>query len=104
MPPDTYAAAATAAREAQEKAEALRRERTEVRSQLGLLQRYQNALPTIELFQRARLRLEPVADAPVLAADFETKLNDAREKREIARNKLMVLTTDRDGSRTATPR
>jgi len=97
LPPDRYAAAATAAREAQEKAEALRRERTDVRSQLGLLQRYQNALPTIELLQRARLRLEPVADAPVLAADFEAKLNDARQKREIARNKLIDLTADRDG-------
>jgi hypothetical protein len=97
LPPDTYAVAATAALEAQEKAEALRRERTEARSQLGLLQRYQNALPTIELFQRARLRLEPVADAPVLAADFEAKLNDARQKREIARNKLIDLTADRDG-------
>ncbi|MGA2699471.1 MAG: AAA family ATPase [Isosphaeraceae bacterium] len=97
LPPDKYAAAATAAREAQEKAEALRRERTEVRSQLGLLQRYQNALPTIELFQRARLRLEPVADAPVLATDFEAKLYDARQKREIAHNKLIDLTADRDG-------
>ena len=61
-----------------------------------MLQRYQNALPTIELFQR-RLRLEPVADAPVLAADFDAKLYDARQKREIARNKLIGLKADRDG-------
>ncbi len=96
LPPDTYAAAATIARETQERVEALRRERTDVRSQLGLLQRYQTALPTIELFLRARQRLEPVADAPLLTADFDSKLDAAREKREIARNKLIDLTAARD--------
>lgn len=96
LPPDTYAAAASAANEAQQKAEALRRERTDVRSQLALLQRYQSALPTIELFQRARQRLEPVAGAPVLPADFEAKLDDARKKREIARSRLAALTDDQN--------
>ena len=96
LPPDTYAAAATAARDAQEKVEALQRERTEVRSQLALLQCYQSALPTIGLFQRARQRLAPVADAPVLAADFEARLDDARKKREIARSRLGELVDDRN--------
>ncbi len=52
LPPDTYAAAAIKSREAQERAETLRRERIAVRSELGLLHRYQSALPTIELLQR----------------------------------------------------
>ncbi|MGO9465692.1 MAG: AAA family ATPase [Isosphaeraceae bacterium] len=96
LPPDTYAAAAIKSREAQERAETLRRERIAVRSELGLLHRYQSALPTIELLQRARQRLEPVADAPLLAADFDAKLNDAREKREVARRKLGDLAAGRD--------
>jgi uncharacterized protein YhaN len=96
LPPDTYAAAATAARETQEKAETLRSERTQVRSQLAMLQRYQSALPTIELFQRARQRLKPVADAPVLDADFEAELDDARKKREIARTRLGELALDQE--------
>lgn len=96
LPPETYAAADTAARQAQEKAEALRRERIEVRSQLALLQRYQSALPTIELFQRAQRRLEPVADAPVLAADFQTKLDDALKQREMARIRLRQQEEVRD--------
>ena len=96
LPPDRYEAAATAARQAEEKAQALRHERTDVRSRLALLQRYQSALPAIELLQRARLRVEPVADAPVLAAGFENALDDARQKRESARIKLASLTADRD--------
>lgn len=71
-------------------------ERIAVRSELGLLHRYQSALPTIELLQRARQRLEPVADAPLLAADFDAKLNDVREKREVARRKLGDLAAGRD--------
>jgi uncharacterized protein YhaN len=96
LPPDRYESAATAAREAEAKAEALRRERTEVRIQLASLQRYQNALPAIQLLQRAQLRLEPVANAPVLAADFEETLSDSRKKRETARIKLTSLTAHRD--------
>ena len=91
LPPDTYAAADAAAREAGEKASQLRDERTNVRSRLGLLQRYQSAMPTIELFQRAQRRLEPVADAPVLAAEFEDKLDEARRERELAQSRLEVL-------------
>jgi uncharacterized protein YhaN len=97
LPPDTYAAAAINAHEAEKKSEELRRERREVRSQMALLQRYKSALPTIELFQRARKRLEPVADAPVLAADFEVRLYDAHKNREIARTRLEKLNEDRDG-------
>ena len=79
------------AREADEEASKLREERTRVRSRLGLLRRYQSALPTIELLQRARQRLEPVLDAPVLAADFEKKLDDVRKKREIDESRIREL-------------
>jgi uncharacterized protein YhaN len=96
LAPDKYAAAAAAAHDAQQKAEKLGRERMEVRSQLALLHRYQSALPTIELLQRARQRLEPVADAPVLAADFEAKLDDARTKRAMARTRLGKLADDQN--------
>jgi uncharacterized protein YhaN len=53
LPPEAYAKAANDARQAQDEAEKLRAERKHVREQLGLLQRYQAALPTIELLQRA---------------------------------------------------
>ena len=96
LPPDTYAAAAIKSRDAHENAELLRRERIDVRSRLGLLERYQAALPTIELLERACKRLEPVADAPLLPADFDARLNDAREKRQIARQKLSDLAAARD--------
>jgi uncharacterized protein YhaN len=96
LPPDVYAAAAIAASGAQDKAEALRRERITVRSRLGLLQRFQAALPTIELYQRAQKRLEPVAQARFLADDFDARLRAAREKREIARNKLRDLGPQRE--------
>lgn len=96
LPPETYAAAATVAREAHEKADSLRGQRTEVRSQLALLHRYQSALPSIELFQRARLRLEPVADAPILADNFDAKLAEARKEREIAHIRMEELAKDRD--------
>jgi uncharacterized protein YhaN len=96
LAPDKYVAAAAAAHEAKQKAETLGRERTDVRSQLALLHRYQSALPTIELLQRARQRLAPVADAPVLAADFDAKLGDARKKREMARTRLEELAKDRN--------
>ena len=78
------------------KAEALRRERTEVRSQLGLLSATRTPCQRSSC-SSTRLRLEPVADAQVLAADFEAKLNQARQKREIAHNKLNDLTAARDG-------
>lgn len=97
LPPDTYAAAAKAVNEANEKAETLRRERTSVRSQLTLLMRYQNALPTIELLQRARQRLEPLAKAPVLAADFEDKLHEAHKKWGIASTRLQQLEGEKIG-------
>jgi uncharacterized protein YhaN len=96
LPPETYAAAVTAARETEDTAGKLRNERTLVRTQLGLLQRFQAALPAIELLQRARQRLQPVADAPILAAEFHARLSKARELREIARSKLMDLAADRD--------
>src|SRR5262249_36578320 len=82
LPPDTYAAADTTARETNEQVSKLRDERPKVRARLGLLERYQTALPAIELLQRARQRLQPVADAPVLPADFEAKLDEARRKHE----------------------
>jgi uncharacterized protein YhaN len=97
LPPDTFAAATMGAREAEEKASTLRDERTEVRSKLGLLQRYQSALPTIELLQRARGRLHPVAGAPVLAVGFEDKSEDARRKRENASSRSEELVTERVG-------
>jgi uncharacterized protein YhaN len=96
LAPDRYAAAATAARESEEKAEGLRRERASVRSELGLLRQYQSALPTIELLQRARRRLQPLADAAVLDAAFEEKLDDARRKREIARSRLDGLAEEEE--------
>jgi hypothetical protein len=66
----------------------LRAERTDVRLRLGLLQRYQSALPTIELLQRAQRRLQPVAGAPVLVADFENQFSAAHQKRELALDRL----------------
>ena len=56
LPPDTYAAAATAAHEAQEKAEALRRERTEVRSQLGLTGERNRRIRTLQFSAKPRDR------------------------------------------------
>jgi uncharacterized protein YhaN len=95
LPPDTYAAATIEARKAEEQASKLRNERTDVRSRLSLLQRYQGALPTIELLQRARRRLQPLANAPFLAADFEDKWEDARRKRETASSRLGELQAER---------
>lgn len=95
LTPETYEAAANRAHRTEEQAALLRDERNKVRSKLALLQRYQNALPTIELFHRAQTQLAPVADAPVLTEDFETTFNQAWQQREIAGSRLSSLTAER---------
>ncbi len=95
LPPERYAAAALEARAAHDSAESLRRERSSVRSRLGLLERLQAALPAIELLKLARQRLDAVAEAPRLVADFQDRLDEARQKWEAARSKLELLDANR---------
>jgi uncharacterized protein YhaN len=96
LAPEKYALAALEAREAHDRAESLRGERSSVRSRLGLLERLQAALPAIELLQRAQERLDSVASAPRLAADFHDRLDKARQKREAALSKLKLLDVNRE--------
>jgi uncharacterized protein YhaN len=94
LQPEAYAAAAKASQSAEETTERCRRERADARQQLDLLNRYQSALPNIDLLQHARESLASVADAPLLSADFDSLFRVANEKREVAKSKLADLERD----------
>lgn len=89
--PDKYAEAVTANESAATKSKELRDERNKVRARLAQLQLYQTALPTIDLLQQAEDRFQPVAQAPLLPADFERQFNTAWKESELARTKLADL-------------
>jgi uncharacterized protein YhaN len=95
LPPETYAAAMDAADAARANVAKLKADRLKARAQLATFNRYQAALPTIDLLRIARERFAQVADAPLLLADFHTKLEDAREKLTIATNGLAQLESDK---------
>ena len=97
FPPETYSAAVSAAETALVKVAELFHERVNVRARHSTINRYRAALPTIDLLRMARERLAPVADAPLLKADFDTKLVKAREKLTIATNDLENLKYDQRG-------
>jgi uncharacterized protein YhaN len=94
LDPETYAAAASAAECAKEKVARLSDERRQVRSRRDLLNRYKAALPTIDLLRTAKDRLKVVIDAPLLSADFDAKLEKAREKLNTATNEIAKLELD----------
>jgi DNA repair exonuclease SbcCD ATPase subunit len=94
LAPETYAVAATVAECAKEKVARLTDERRLVRSRRDLLNRYKAALPTIDLLRTARDRLATVADAPLLSADFDPKLEKAREKLNTATHEIGKLELD----------
>lgn len=95
LPPETYAAAETAAANAKGEAKRLADQRRAVRARRDLLRGYQAALPTIDLLHSARERLAGVADAPRLSADFDPKLEKAREKFNTASQEISRLEQDR---------
>jgi uncharacterized protein YhaN len=88
LPPETYASAETAARTTSETANRLIDERRKVRARRELLNRYKAALPSIDLLRAARERLAPIADAPLLAPEFDAKLENARQKLNAATNEI----------------
>jgi uncharacterized protein YhaN len=91
LAPESYSEAEAAANAARANVAQLIEDRTKVRAQLTTFNRYQAALPTIDLLKIAQERLAPVADAPLLSSDFDAKLEKAREKFTIATNELANL-------------
>jgi uncharacterized protein YhaN len=91
---EDYADAESAAGKTCEKAVRLADERRDVRVRRDLLNRYKAGLPTIDLLMAARARLASVADAPLLSADFDAKLEKAREKFNTATNEISKLEQD----------
>ncbi len=92
--PDKYAEAYDTAAHTRARVAELSHERVEVRTQRDLLNRYRSALPTIDLLKIARERLAAVADAPLLSADFNSKLEKAREKLATAKSEIDFLESE----------
>src|SRR5262249_36607061 len=92
--PENYTDAESAAEKSSENARRLADERRNVRARRDLLNRYRAVLPTIDLLRAARARLAFVADAPLLSAEFDNKLEEAREKFNTATNEISKLEQD----------
>lgn len=82
--PEVFATAESVARQAVENVDHLVAARRDIRGQRDLLNRYQSALPTIDLLRVARDRFAQVADAPLLSVDFDVTLQHARKQLEAA--------------------
>jgi uncharacterized protein YhaN len=95
LSPEKYAEAEAAAQRSADEVSRLAEERKQARLRHNLLQRYKSALPTMGLLKAARERLAPVADAPILSAGFDSKLENARQIHSLASSELSGLEEER---------